>query len=107
MAKNGVEANGFRVLLDSKCHQGAQHLGTNWPGTCPLCGHKGESPWKGKRLAGLQSALESNGYAFEVSDITESNLSTVSILVVAGRGDPQGRRALWVIWAGAVSLCLR
>ena len=82
------KTNNVRVLLDSKCHQGAQHLGTNWPGTCQLCGHKGESPWKGKRLAGLQSALESNGYAFEVSDITESNLSTVSILVVAGRGDP-------------------
>ena len=81
------KTNGVNVLLDSKCHQGAQHLGTNWPGECPLCGHKGESPWKGKRLAGLQSALESKGYAFEVADITASSLSTCTILVVAGRGD--------------------
>jgi hypothetical protein len=87
MAKNGVEVNGVRVLLDSKCHQGAQHLGTNWPGTCPLCGHKGESPWKAKRLAGLQSDLESKGYGFGVADITESDLSTAAILAVAGRVD--------------------
>lgn len=79
--------NDVRVLLDSKCHQGIRHLGANWPGSCPLCGHKGESPWKGKRLAGLQSALESRGYAFEVADITASSLSTCTILVVAGRWD--------------------
>ena len=84
---NVAKYDGVRVLLDSKCYQGIQHLGTNWPGSCPLCGHKGESPWKGKRLAGLQSALESKGYAFEVADITAGNLSTCTILVVAGRWD--------------------
>lgn len=78
------KTNNVRVLLDSKCHQGIRHLGTE---IMHYGGPQGESPLRGKRLTGLQSALESKGYAFEVADITESNLSTCMILVVAGRAD--------------------
>ena len=76
--------NGVRVLLDSKCHQGIRHLGAE---SVYYGGPPEETSWQGKRLVGLQSALESKGFVFEVADITASNLSTCKILVIASRSD--------------------
>ena len=79
-----TKSDGVRVLLDSKCHQGIRHMGSERVhyGTPPE-----ETSWQGERLAGLQSALESKGYRFEVADIGASNLSTIKILVIASRSD--------------------
>lgn len=79
-----TKKNGIGVLLDSKCHQGIRHMGTE---LLHYGGQQDEMSWRGRRLAGLQSALESKGDVFEVADVSASNLSTCRILVIASRSD--------------------
>jgi len=72
----------LRVLFDSKSHQAIRQRGTELE-------HYGEPPrldtWRGRRLAGLETALASRGYAMEITDLQPGLLDDACVLVISGR----------------------
>lgn len=73
-----------RIALDSRSHQAIREEGTE-------ATHYGVAPradeWRGRRLSGLRSDLDSLGDSLDIVDLENDDLTDATVLIIAGRHD--------------------